>query len=371
MRPVNGIPFSCAPVGRFCNLLVAAALLILLGVPFAGAAGLKADESAIVFPTSAHKEDGHWLIPLHGWLFELEEDSWWRSTLMDVLLESLGASQETITQEPFRSRARMFLVDNERGKQLALTIGGQQVTTPPSGANGHFSTTLRLAPESAVGKSGQWLGVSIDTGNSGANVTDGRVQLLAERGVSVISDIDDTIKHSEVLDKSALLANTFLHPFNPVPGMASVYRKWAEAGAGFHYVSASPWQLYPALSEFMQDTGFPAGSVHLKTFRLKDGTVKNLFASSDKTKPPVLRSLLRRFPQRQFVLVGDSGERDAEIYASLAREFPGQVTAIYIRKIDDNDVSSHRLRAAFTGLPKSRWMLFTHASELPNRITTR
>lgn len=69
------------------------------------------------------------------------------------------------------------------------------------------------------------------------------IYVLAAHGVSVISDIDDTIKISKVLSKRALLKHTFYSYFKPVEGMSELYRRWSEEKCQFHYVSASPWQL--------------------------------------------------------------------------------------------------------------------------------
>ncbi len=111
---------------------------------------------------------------------------------------------------------------------------------------------------------------------------------LEPEGVSIISDIDDTIKITEVRDKEATLRNTFLREFQPVPGMAEFYQALARrpltpslspsdggrvaegrvrgglAGSGisksnitFHYISASPWQLYEPLAAFVVTNGFP------------------------------------------------------------------------------------------------------------------
>ena len=82
--------------------------------------------------------------------------------------------------------------------------------------------------------------------------------LVPPEGLSIISDIDDTVKVSNVLNKRELLANTFLREFTPIEGMAALFRRWGRAhGAVFHYVSASPWQLQPELQAFLQDAVRP------------------------------------------------------------------------------------------------------------------
>jgi phosphatidate phosphatase APP1 len=252
----------------------------------------------------------------------------------------------------------MFLVDNERGKEIQLNIAGRAVVAGPSGANGHFHTTAYQSVLSDVKTDPEWLTVTVSAKNRPEDNVTGRIQLVPAQGLSVISDIDDTIKHSQVLDKSELVANTFVRPFSAVPGMAELYQAWERDGAAFHYVSSSPWQLYPFLRDFMSTAGFPLGSFHLKLFRLKDETVFNITASSLETKPPVIRTLFDHYPQRAFILVGDSGEHDAEIYGDIAREFPGRVRAIYIRHVTGSDVSAPRFAAAFRDLPNDLWHVF-------------
>jgi phosphatidate phosphatase APP1 len=131
----------------------------------------------------------------------------------------------------------------------------------------------------------------------------------------VISDIDDTIKITQVRDRRATLRNTFLRPFEPAPGMAEFCQNLARSNhAEFHYVSASPWQLYLPLAEFVRSNGFPSGTFVLKKFRWKDRSFLSLFADPEKYKSAVIEPLLKRFPNRRFVLIGDSGELP-EIYA--------------------------------------------------------
>jgi phosphatidate phosphatase APP1 len=180
----------------------------------------------------------------------------------------------------------------------------------------------------------------------------------------VISDIDDTIKISNVLDKEKLLANTFIKEFRPVPGMVDAYRSWAKEGAIFHYVSGSPWQLYSFLNDFMVREGFPPGSFALRSFRVKDRTFFNLFASPEKSKIPIIETILSRYAGRQFVLVGDSGERDPEVYGEIARSHPKQIVHILVRNVPGSDVSKERLEKAFSGVALDRWKLFRDAGEL-------
>jgi phosphatidate phosphatase APP1 len=86
-------------------------------------------------------------------------------------------------------------------------------------------------------------------------------------------------------------------------------------------------------------------------------------------KASVLKSLLRAFPLRQFVLVGDSGERDPEIYGSLARRFGAQITQIFIREVPQRDMGVSRWEKAFHGLTHTAWQVFHSPADLPNLLT--
>ena len=304
-----------------------AALLFAFHIPFAAAPAspLKTDEEVILFPTAAHlSEDGsHWIVPIHGWVFEPEHDSMVQIGLLAAAAAALGLEQTAAESEIFRQRIAGFLVDNERGKWINLNVAPDARKLGPSQANGHLFAEIKLqrrgsGPEPAP----FWLRYAVQPPDGDARIFSGQTLMVPDRGLSVISDIDDTVKVSEVGNKKALLENSFLKPFVPVPGMAALYQDLARKGAAFHYVSSSPWQLFPPLRDFFDDAGLPNGSFHLRSFRLKDESFFNLFKSSRATKPSVIEALLARFPDRAFILIGDSGEADPEIYGDIARRHP-------------------------------------------------
>jgi phosphatidate phosphatase APP1 len=129
--------------------------------------------------------------------------------------------------------------------------------------------------------------------------------------LTTTKDIDDTIKVTDILDgKDAILQNTFFRTAREVSHMPEVYRSWATEGAHLHYVSNSPWQVYPALSEFFKEKQFPRGSVHLRTVSTSDIIIGGRVG---KHKLDTIERILTDFPQRKFILVGDSGEMDPEM----------------------------------------------------------
>jgi len=350
---------------------LAAGLAALLGpATLQAAARLKAGETVVLFPTLGVRTNGGWEIEIRGCVYELER----RRFSSALLRQAVGLDDDEMTRAErtlFRQRARLLLADHEHGKRVSVRVAGQTLTTGPSADNGQFQGWVFL-PDStwpapvAAPKSVDAAVVATGTAMS---VQAGRVHLLPERGLSVVSDIDDTIKISNVRDRRELMRNTFCRPFRPVPGMAEVYRKWAgERDARFHYVSASPWQLFDALSEFLGTNAFPTGSVHLRDFRLQDGSLLALWKSPERYKVNTIEALLKRYPARQFVLVGDSGERDPEAYAALARRYPQQVVRVLIRDVTGETSDAPRYRKLFTGLPAELWRVFREPSSIEDAL---
>ncbi|KAJ1962974.1 hypothetical protein GGI12_002324 [Dipsacomyces acuminosporus] len=163
---------------------------------------------------------------------------------------------------------------------------------------------------------------------------EGVAHLVEPEGISIISDIDDTIKASNITaDKRIVLETVFAKPLKAVPGMAELYREWYRLGAEFHYVSNSPWQLYPALDDFFHENKFPPGSAHLRSFDPNGLLSISNFTGTPQMKRDTIELLFSVFPNRKYVLVGDCGEHDLETYTDLARRFPSRVIRIYIRDL--------------------------------------
>jgi phosphatidate phosphatase APP1 len=147
--------------------------------------------------------------------------------------------------------------------------------------------------------------------------------------------------------------------------MAEVYQNWAAQGASFHYASSSPWQLYHPLRSFLDAGGFPSGSVHLRWFRIRDEMFKRWRLLRKKSsKIGVINGIIKRLPKRRFVLVGDSGERDPEIYAKLARKYPNRVHSILIRNLSERPVDPERQQRLDARRGDVPLILFHDASDL-------
>ncbi|MHB8973796.1 MAG: phosphatidate phosphatase App1 family protein [Pirellulaceae bacterium] len=336
------------------------------------ASDISADEEVVFFPTAAHFDaaSSHWIVPIHGCIYEPAQDSQNRGVVVAAMRRAAGVEEGSPEAQRLDQRVRLFLVDNERGQKISIRLGAELYEVGTSEPNGHFQTDLRIPatrieelrsrPESLDG----FVSFSAVTRDTDARSFTGRVQMVPSQGLSIISDIDDTIKHTQVGDRRAVLANTFWHEFQPVPGMSELYRQWAQQGIVFHYVSGSPWQLYLPLAEFFRTQQFPEGSMDLKLFRLKDPSALDLLQSQTATKIRAIEPLLTAFPQRRFVLIGDSGEQDPEIYTELARTHRPQIVGVFIRNVTAEQLDGARCRALQPGLAGVRFQLFEQADEL-------
>ena len=344
-------------------------LLVHAGTSRGQVSNVARDQEIVLFPTVGYRAaiGKGWDLEIHGCVYE--EDK--HRIAIGLLREGLLFDHVNLTPSEnalFVKRTRLFMVDHERGKRIVISAGGKVIKLNKSRPDGQFSGTMHLPPSELPSADDGTLTIHALLSAKDTRVFTGEVSLLGETGLTVISDIDDTIKITQVRDRRAALRNTFLEPFRAVPGMADVYQRWRrEAHAQFCYVSASPWQLFLPLEEFIRSAGFPEGPFYLKDFRWKDESFFNLFESPEKYKPKMIEPLLKRFPNRHFVLVGDSGESDPEIYGALARRFPVQVTRILIREVT-NAPKAGRYDAAFFGVPPTVWKVFRKPSEIEDEV---
>ncbi|UJR30867.1 hypothetical protein I4U23_018382 [Adineta vaga] len=194
------------------------------------------------------------------------------------------------------------------------------------------------------------------------------VYVLHQHGTSIISDIDDTVKISNVLSKRLLLKHTFYSYFKPVKGMSELYQKWYEQKCQFHYVSASPWQLYPALRCFFEKYKFPMGTVNLRKFSWS----LEFFNPTDTYKIETISKILDSYPLRKYICVGDSGELDPEIYSKLYTKYPKAIVHIFIRDVCHTPTClptcEERYKKAFEDVPKERWTVFKDPDEIKSDI---
>lgn len=172
----------------------------------------------------------------------------------------------------------------------------------------------------------------------------------------IISDVDDTILVSHSTHTLRKLWLMLLHNSRtrkPFPGVDAFYQALYRGPGGdslnpFFYVSSSEWNLYDLLDDFCSYNNLPKGVFLLRDLK---GSVLNLRKSGGGNhhhKYDKIRLLFQTYPDLPFVLIGDSGQHDPEIYSSVAFEYPDRVKAIYIRDV----TRAHRDREIRTIIEK-------------------
>jgi phosphatidate phosphatase APP1 len=145
---------------------------------------------------------------------------------------------------------------------------------------------------------------------------------------AVVSDIDDTVVQTHVMSKVRMLLTVALsnaRTRKPFAGVAAFYRALQAGGNPFFYVSKSPWNLYVPLAEYLEVQGLPEGPLFLRNLGLR---------MPRDHKCTAIAALLKAYPHLPFVLIGDSGENDPEVYADIVRRFRRRIRTIYIRSVN-------------------------------------
>ncbi|NNC83235.1 MAG: DUF2183 domain-containing protein [Flavobacteriales bacterium] len=191
----------------------------------------------------------------------------------------------------------------------------------------------------------QWLPVEFSLSLAGQdpfNILTRVMQPGKNARFGIISDVDDTVIHTGVSSrfKWRLMVNSVAaHSYerkalNGAAGFYSALHKGptAKEQNPVFYVSNSPWNLHEYLSTFLQHHSFPEGTLLLRDFGLKTMKKAHPFLEGAKYKHVV--QILKMYPHLPFILLGDAAELDADIYLHIAKEFPEQIQAIYIRAVD-------------------------------------
>ncbi len=155
----------------------------------------------------------------------------------------------------------------------------------------------------------------------------------------IISDIDDTVVKTDVANLTRMLRLVFLtnaHTRLPFPGVSAFYRALHAGPSGpftnpLFYVSSSPWNFYDLLNEVFEVHGIPLGPLYLKDYGL--GRDLLLSRGHAEHKLAAIEHILDTHAALPFVLIGDSGQHDPEIYRTVVERYPGRVLAIYIRDV--------------------------------------
>lgn len=304
------------------------------------------------------RRPGH-IVAYRGWGDASRVDLGGR-VLADAPLGGPGESDSR--WDNLRHSVQRFTTKEVRQQPLRLRLDAHE-TRVATDDEGYYAATLPgMAPPD-----GLW-GVADVSLIDGSLATPQPVLYVRDEvRVGVISDIDDTVLDSSITDWKTAAQLTFLHNARtrkPLVGAALLYQALQQGLDGLgrvpvFYVSSSPWNLYDLLEDFMVLNGLPPGPMRLRDFGL-DAT-KFIKSAGHAHKLDRACELIERFPQLRWVLLGDSGQADAALYAEAAQRHGDRIAAIYIRDVDPDDdspldaaVDAQITRVAGTRVPMLR-----------------
>ena len=255
---------------------------------------------------------------------------------------------------------RRFTATPIPGARVRLRLG-DTVREVVADADGYFRVDLDLPAPLAAG----WHELSASLLEPYAEVgepTVGRVLVpSADATFGVISDLDDTVIRSGIptplqAARTVLLNNAMTR--TPFEGVAAFYRALQAGASGtgrnpLFYVSSSPWNLYDLVVTFLELQQVPAGPLFLRAWGLDADALPGGGHGGHKSE--IILGLLATYPDLPFVLIGDSGQEDPEIYRDVVLAHPGRILAVYIRDVTSvaRDVAVHAvaLQVRATGVP--------------------
>lgn len=179
-----------------------------------------------------------------------------------------------------------------------------------------------------------WHDIELRVGEEEAVVS--RVFIVAEEtDIGVVCDIDDTVMVTALPRPFLAAWNSFVrdeHARRPVPGMAVLLERLHRhyPGGPIIYLSTGAWNVHPTITRFLTRHIYPSGTLLLTDW----GPTHDLwFRSGQEHKVRNLESLARDFPAVKWILIGDDGQHDEDIYARFATSHPDNVRAIAIREL--------------------------------------
>ena len=252
------------------------------------------------------------------------------------------------------SALRRLESDEVPGARVRVRVAGatQELVTD---AEGYFDTWI--APSEALPADTLWHNVALELlapldPAKPSRAAIGRVLVPpATAKLGIISDLDDTVVQTGATDVRATLRSVFLSNARtrlPFPGVAMLYRALQDGVGGrennpVFYVSSSPWNLYDVLSEFLAVREIPEGPIMLRDWGLSEREL--LPTSHGSHKLDAIESIVELYPTLPFLLIGDSGQEDPEIYREVVARYPSRILAIYIRNVTPAPARVERIRA--------------------------
>lgn len=218
--------------------------------------------------------------------------------------------------------------------------GSSQVVTADD--EGFFSHWLDIPPSDAPGHGWRDASVELVSPVVGPRTVTVRAQVLVPHAAAtfgVVSDLDDTVIQSRVTNflqaaRTVMFGNALTRlPFEGVAEFYHALNRGRDTGAEnpVFYVSSSPWNLYDLIEDFLAVQGIPHGPLLLRDWDFSPRSLSSYAHHAH--KGDAIREILGTYPSLPFILIGDSGQQDPEIYHRIVHDYPDRIIAVYIRDV--------------------------------------
>jgi len=244
---------------------------------------------------------------------------------------------------------KRFETDEIKNAPLKITFSNGETVEGTTDGDGYYLIDENIEGLQDLANDEGWVKFELSFGNTNLkrkillqNRFPGEMLIPCKQAkFGVISDIDDTILHTGVVSslKWKVIINTMFKRATKraqLEGASDFYTKLHQGKTGneanpIFYVSHSPWNLYRYLELFLKTNNFPKGPVLLRSM----ASFKRRKKSDEKPqKQKEISNLLKSYPELPFILIGDSGEKDGDIYQEISMLFPGRIKAIYLRSVN-------------------------------------
>lgn len=333
-----------------------------LGISDAGIAGLPI--KVLNIPGYANWTSNSWNLRMHGWAYK-EPFSFNNGTsivttqtldqAVNVFLPNLKVDQlqpneqvnarnltSAILSLPQDDVQLEFYLDVEPGQNFTSLDWTARLIWPQlTDARGEFDGFIAL-PVTPPGESASWLPdgsqtnsiTRLDVHTNGTDTGNSTAYLVPPEGVIILSDIDDVLRVTKIWAPSEGLLNTFARDFTPWLNMPERFAEWSQQSSGrpyhFHYLTTTPEQATRKYMDFIY-THYPLGSFDTRSLNFT--TVDQTF----NVRKSLIDKIVQTFPQRKFILIGDTSNSDVMTdYPAAAKQY-GNIQCILIRNSTATD----------------------------------
>ncbi|KAH8677595.1 hypothetical protein BX600DRAFT_506622 [Xylariales sp. PMI_506] len=341
-------------------------------------------------PAYGNWTDQGWNVRIHGNVYkqpnisESKVDDLANVFLIGTSIQDLPADEQAnarnmtesifVVQQPDVNVTINFVDDvtvepDASGGVISGKGGAQTIQLPdPTTDEGDFDTFVILS--NTTGPDGGHLMAGNETSsiqaiNAYVNGTDSgnaTAYLVPPEGLTIISDIDDILRVTKIWDPKQGLLNSFANNFTAWLNMPEIYANWSASipNFHFHYLTTTPEQVTRNYMNFIYKT-YPLGSFDTRPLNFSD------VSATLKIRRFLLDKIFQTFPQRKFILVGDTSNSDVmSDYPQLAKDYPGQVQCIFLRNssaTDSTDLFPYDT-SGFQGLDQQQYMFFLEPNDL-------